>query len=274
MTLPMFTQRWFASLLLVLLSSGCAALPNRSQSNKPVLLYSLYFNAEGENRYPADGVYSEVLKLLSEDFTVRVHRQPLTEMTLADVNAVLIANANDKAVPGFPPPPHVSDADIGALTRFVEKGGGLIVMQNQENHNVEIERMNRLLSAFGKQTTNAYTDAKMLAIPKDAPVLGGLRWAYIIGNSVRIDPSHPARPRAIVANDLNQKLRGGTRDEPGILLAGAEPGKGRVAVVTDSGWITNAALNGEQAGGVVIKDQDNREIMRRLTRWVANLPLR
>lgn len=257
-----------------LLLSGCAATQQRGSSGKPVLLYSLYFNAEGENRYPPDGVYSEVLKHLSEDFEIRVHRQPLTAQTLADVRLVLIANANDQAVPGFPPPPHVSAADITSLTRFVERGGGLIVMQNQENHNVEIEHMNQLLARFGIQTTNLYTDAKLLRIPRDAPVLGGLRWAYIIGNSIRIDPSHPAKPFAIVTNDLSQPLRGGARDVPGILLAGAKPGKGRVAVVTDSGWLTNAALNGEPAGGVVIKDHDNREIIRRLTRWVAGLSQR
>lgn len=211
----------------VFFSSGCAGWRRASASSKPVLLYSLHFNAEGENRYPPDGVYSEVISLLSHDFQIRVHREPLTDQTLSDVRLILIANANDKAVPGFPPPPHVSPADIMALTRFVEQGGGLIVMQNQENHNVEVEHMNKLLARFGLLTTNLYTDAKRISIPGEAPVLGGLHWAYIIGNSIRIDPSHAARPFAIVTNDLRQPLRGGTRDTPGILLAGAEPGKGR-----------------------------------------------
>ncbi len=59
----------------------------------------------------------------------------------------------------------------------------------------------------------------------------------------------------------------------GVLFAIAEPGRGRVALITDSGWIVNAALTGQEAGGVVIKveDHDNREIIRRLTRWAAGV---
>ena len=54
-------------------------------------------------------------------------------------------------------------------------------------------------------------------------------------------------------------------------MAGAELGKGRVMVTTDSGWFLNAALNGEEAGGVVIENHDNREIARRLARWVGGM---
>ena len=262
------------ALLLAVLSGGCASSPTSSTSGKPVLLYSLHYNAPGENRYPPDGNYSEILKQFSEDFTVRVHAEPLNDRTLADVRLVLIANANAEPVPGNPPPNKVSDADIAALTRFVENGGGLIVMQNQEGHNVEYENMNRLLARFGMQTVEQYTDPKMIAIPGDHPFLGGLRWAYVVGNSVTINASHPARPRAIVANDPGQKLLGGTRDAPGILLAGAEPGKGHVLVVTDCGWIINGVFAGEAAAGVVFPDHDNREIARRLTRWAAGLPSR
>ncbi len=46
---------------------------------------------------------------------------------------------------------------------------------------------------------------------------------------------------------------------------------GRVAVVTDSGWITDSALNGQGIGNVAIKEQDNWEIFRRLARWAAGL---
>ena len=48
-------------------------------------------------------------------------------------------------------------------------------------------------------------------------------------------------------------------------------GKGRVIVTTDSGWFLKAALNGEEAGGVVIENHDNREIARRLARWVGGM---
>jgi len=239
---------------------------------KPVLLYSRYYNAEGESRYLPEGTYKQVIQGLRQDFDVRVDNKPLTRESLAEVKLLLIANPSDKAVGAHPPPPHVSTSDIQVLTDFVHQGGGLIVSGNQENHNLEVDDMNKLLARFGIQATNLYTDAKKLVLSKETPIIGGLRWAYYTGNLLLLDPSHPARPRALVANDLNQKPIGGPRDQAGCLLATAEPGKGRVVVVTDSGWIADFALDEEGVGGIAIKGQDNREIFRRLTRWAAHLP--
>src|SRR5438552_2699439 len=97
------------------LGSGLAAAAEGTKA-KPVLLYSRYFNAEGETRYLPDGNYKEVLERLRDDFTVRVHNQPLTAKTLADVKLVLIANPSDKAVGGHPAPHHFSAADVDALS--------------------------------------------------------------------------------------------------------------------------------------------------------------
>jgi hypothetical protein len=239
---------------------------------KPVLLYSRYYNAEGENRYLPDDTYKQVIQRLRQDFDVRVHNKPPTRETLAGVNLLFIVNPSDKAVGNHPPPPHVSTTDIKVLSDFIAQGGGLIVSGNQENHNLEVEDMNKLLAQFGIQTTNLYTDAKQVVLPKETPVIGGLRWAYYTGNLVLVDPKHPARPRALVINDLNQKPPKGTRDQAGCLLATAEPGRGRVVVVTDSGWLADWAFNEEGIGGVAIKGQDNWEIFRRLTHWAARLP--
>ena len=236
---------------------------------KPVLLYSRYFNAIGENRYLPDGNYHDVLDRLKAEFTVRVHAEPLNDLTLADVNMVLIANPSDLAARTNPAPHHVNPADIAALTRFVTRGGGLMVMGNQENHNLEIVAMNQLLHGFGLQFTNLYTDVKQLVLPVETPLIGGLRWGYYTGNLVLIDPDHAAKPRPLILNDLAQKPLNGTRDTPGALLAIAEPGRGRVAVVTDSGWLSNDALSGKGIGGVAVSGQDNFEICRRLSHWLA-----
>jgi hypothetical protein len=75
-----------------------------------------------------------------------------------------------------------------------------------------------------------------------------------------------------VTNDLNKKPIKDTRDEAGCLLATAEPGRGRVMVETDSGWIADWAFNEEGIGGVAIKGQDDWEIFQRLTHWAAHLP--
>ena len=239
---------------------------------KPVLLHSRYYNAEGEARYLPDGTFKDVLGRLRQHFTIRVHRQPLTSETLADVKLLLIANPSDKGVSNNPAPPHVSSSDVKTLTHFVGRGGGLILMGNQENHNLEIEDINKLLANFGLRFTNLYTDAKQLVLPKSTPLIGGLRWAYYTGNQIRVEPGHSAKPRALVVNDLSQKPAKGARDEPGVLLATAEPGRGRVVVVTDAGWITDDALSGKGIGGVAITDQDNWEIFLRLARWASGQP--
>jgi hypothetical protein len=236
---------------------------------KPVFLYSRYFNAKGEKRYLPDGTYKVVLDRLKDRFDVRVSDAPLNAQTLKGVAVVLISNPSDKAVGKNPPPHHVSAQDVEELTRFVQNGGGLIAMGNQENHNLEITDFNHLLESFGMKFENRYTDAKQLVLPQSLPIIGGLRWAYYTGNQVVITPDHPAKPRGLVINDLTQKPLGGPRDEPGVLLAIAEPGKGHVVVVTDAGWISNDALSGKGIGKVAIKEQDNYEIFLRLTEWAA-----
>ena len=243
----------------------CAA----AETKKPVLLYSRYFNAKGEARYLADGNYKEFLQQLSNEFDVRVNSNPLDADTLRDVNVLLIANPSDNAAGNNPPPHHVDENDVRHLTAYVQRGGGLVVMGNQENHNLEVNDMNKLLKQFGLGMTNVYTDAKLLPLPKSTPVIGGLRWAYYTGNSVAIEVRHPAKPRALVNNDLNITPAAGNRNHAGALMAVAEPERGRVLVVTDSGWLTDAVLNNHGIGGVVLKPHDNYEIFRRLAHWLA-----
>ncbi len=257
-------RSFLAALLLLPLTLAAA-----ESTKKPVLLYSRYFNARGETRYQPDGNYKEVLTRLRGEFEVHVHANPLNAKTLAGVNAVLIANPSDKAAGTNPPPNHVAAADIAALTQFVQSGGGLIILGNQEAHNLETTDLNRLLAQFGLQLLDRHTDIKFLPLPKATPVIGGLSWLYYSGDQVVLSVGHPAKPRALVSNDVSIKPINGPRNEPGCLLATAEPGKGRVVLITDAGWITDDSLAGKPIGEVTIKGADNWEIMRRLTRWAA-----
>lgn len=245
------------------------SLPAADAPKKPVLLYSRYFNAIGETRYQPDGNYKEVLSRLRGEFEVRVHAEPLNAKTLAGVNAVLIANPSEKAAGTNPPPHHVAAPDIAALTQFVQAGGGLIVLGNQEAHNLETKNLNRLLAEFGLQLVDRHTDIKFLPLPKSTPVIGGLNWLYYSGDQVVLTAGHAASPRALVNNDPAIKPINGPRNEPGCLLATAELGKGRVVLITDAGWITDDSLAGKPIGEVTIKGADNWEIMRRLSRWAA-----
>jgi hypothetical protein len=238
---------------------------------KPVLLYSRYHNAEGETRYLPDGTFQQILRKLGDHFTVRIHRDPLNSATLADVQLLLIANPSDQAVGSNAAPPHMSMGEARVLMRFISQGAGLIVMGNQENHNLEVQDMNLLLSRFGLSFTNLYTDAKMLVIPAGTPIVGGLRWAYYTGNLVDVQSNHYVHPQALVINDLSVKPIKGTRDQAGALLAIAEPGAGRVAVITDTGFITDDALSGKGIGEVSIKEHDNAEIFIRLARWAGRV---
>jgi hypothetical protein len=241
--------------------------------DKPVLLYSRYYNAEGETRYLPDGTFKEILRKLSEHFTVRIHRERLTASVLDDVSVLLIANPSDQPVGSNPPPPHMTLQDARLLVRYLSQGGGMILTANQENHNLEVQDMNILMVRLGLQFTNLYTDAKQLLIPPETPIVGGLKWGYYTGNLILVRDGYPARPRALITNDLTVKPINGTRDQAGTLLATAEPGFGRVVVITDTGFITDDALSGKGIGEVAIREQDNAEIFLRLARWAGHVPV-
>jgi len=242
---------------------------SRAQS-KPVLLYSRCFNAPGENRYAPEGPYGKVLEALGKDFAVETDDRPLTAERLTKAKVLLLANVSAGAFGTNPAPHHVSDNDVKQLTSFVRGGGGLIFLSNQpEGHNLDVTNSNKLLGQFGIQQTNLVTDAKKLELPASTPLVGGLRWAYYTGNLLLLDPKNSCKPEAVVMNDLGQKPVKGPRDQTGVLLARATPGKGRVVVITDAGSIANFAFSEEGVGGVAIKGQDNLEMFLRLARWAA-----
>jgi hypothetical protein len=238
---------------------------------RPVLWYCLHYQAPGENRYPPDGAYREAMRVLAQDFKVRVSAERPSRGTLRDAAVVLIANPNDAAHGTNAPPPHLGEADGRALERFVRRGGGLVVFGNQENHNLEINDLNRhLLGRFGLRLSNVgYQDGKLYRLPERAPFGAGLRWAFYMGNHVAFAADHPDGPRPVVMNEPATPALNGPRNGPGTLLAAATPGRGRVVVATDAGWLGNAALLDQGVGGFVILGHDNAEVARQMFRWAA-----
>ncbi|MFN0066976.1 MAG: hypothetical protein ACKVYV_05000 [Limisphaerales bacterium] len=255
-------------LLGLVVGPGVRAAP---AAPKPVLWYCQHYQAPGENRYPPDGAYSEAMKLLAQDFEVRVSAERPARGTLRDVAVVLIANPNERAHGTNPPPAHLNAADGRALVRFVLGGGGLVVLGNQENHNLEVADLNRhLLGRFGIELANlGYQDGKLYTLPPDAPFGAGLRWAFYMGNHVIFTGRARDQARTVVANDPATPALNGPRNGPGTLLAVATPGRGRVVVATDAGWLGNAALRDQGVGGFVIRGHDNAELARQMFRWAA-----
>lgn len=266
--MKLFRKIVFTPVLFVLFLVIDSVQSRAEDHQKPVLLYSRYYNAEGETRYLPDGSYSEILAALGEDFEVRVHGERPSKKLLRDVDVVLISNPSKSAVKDHPAPAHMDETDQKTLLQYVKKGGGIMVMGNQENHNLESEHINQFLLHFGMQWADVFTDAKGLRIPKETPILGGLKWAYYTGNQIQLTTAHNVQRWAIL-NDLSQAPLKGSRDAVGVLLAGVQYGKGRLVAVTDSGWINNSVLAGKGLGGTVVSDDDNLEIMKRLCHWLA-----
>jgi hypothetical protein len=255
-------------LFAVLLSLLIATFANGA--DKPVFLYSQHFTAPGENRYTADGNYRQILEALEEEFAVKVSDK-LDAATLSSAKVMLISNPNDKPHGTNAAPNHIEGQRAIDLYNWVTRGGGLILMGNQENHNLETRQVNQFLRLIGLKWAPVHTDAKRLLLPENLPILGGLTWAYYTGNQVEVTAGHPAKARCLVENDLEQPTAGKPRDAEGCLLGIAEVGKGRIVLVTDAGWIANWALNDKGVGGVAIEDHDNQEIFMRLAKWAAGL---
>ena len=275
-----FSGRIWLSYLLAVIGFGLAASsqglvaqsgPVKEGVHRPVLWYCLHYQAKGENRYAPDGAYHDVLEILRRKFEVRVSDVEPTVGTLRGVDVILIANPNDRAFGTNPPPAHLSGLNIGTLTRFIRRGGGLILMGNQENHNLEMTAVNQLLGSFGMRFETNYTDLKRFTFSITVPAepLAQLRWAYYSGNQIQLDPNHPAHPKPWIINNSADPILKGQRNTAGILLAGATLGRGRIIVVTDSGWISANALNGVGIGGYYIADHDNPEIIQRMVDWAA-----
>ena len=88
--------------LLPLIAGSILGLLTCPATAKPVLLYSRYFNAEGEARYVPDKDYSEVLQRLGSTFEVRAEQAEPTSALLDSVDVVLISNPSHTAAADHP----------------------------------------------------------------------------------------------------------------------------------------------------------------------------
>lgn len=175
--------------------------------------------------------------LAARDFLVeRNLDRPLTDV-VADV-IVLPHTCDAKWERTTGGSPRLTDDELAALARFVERGGGLLVVTEYE-HDKYGDNLNELLAPFG------LTIESTTVFDRHACVAGNPAW--VLADVADGDPSlmHRvqqvcfyqggscrARPPARLA------LRAGPTAAPARagLIGVAEVGRGRVAVVTDS-WL-------------------------------------
>ena len=258
--------KWLLAAVWAMATCGTAW----AQTTRPVLLYTRAFHAVGEKDYAPDGPYADLLKRLGQDFDVRVSADPIGRDTLKGVSVVLIANPNENAIKDGPPPAHISRNDVFHLVNFVQNGGGLIFLSNQSSaHNCEKDDANKLLQHFGVKATHFEVGVKRFDIPKDTPIVGGLRWAFYYGSILDVDKNHLLKPRVLVENQPDIEPVRGMKGLAGPILVSVEAGDGRVIIAGDTGWLTDWAMN--QTKDDAIRGQDNWTIFQRLSRWVAKI---
>lgn len=256
--------------MLALLTTPVLAEAPPNSAPKPVLLYVLCHDSKNQINSPDDTEYKEVFKRLSGEFELRVTSEALTQKLLEGVRVLWMAPPENRPVSAQAPP--MTPSEIEVVVQFVERGGGLIFMTHPEpGMPVENEASNRLLNRFGLVANHVNIGAKKQQIPRTTPLIGGLRWAAYRMCTLDVEEGGPLRPPVLVMNDLQQKTVLGNKDFVGVIMIWGKYGQGRIWAVADTGWLSNGALLGGGLGGINLTDQDNWEIMLRLTHWVAAL---
>ncbi|MEW6744616.1 MAG: DUF4350 domain-containing protein [Planctomycetota bacterium] len=188
--------------------------------------------------------FSSLVEMLSRRFTVRVNAGEAYGDTLLDSTDVLILKTPTRPIP---------DEERQAIQRFVERGGGLLVIGDHTNLLGMGTHLNRIVAPYGiRFRYDSVSDERGLFSEYRAPLLGahpieaGLRhFQFMTSCSVAVRAG--ARPCLIVgssigdpadyANSSHFGLRGADpREAHGViaLAAVAQAKEGRVAAFTDS----------------------------------------
>jgi hypothetical protein len=203
---------------------------------------------------------------------------PLTSRLLSRYDLVLV----EMPVQGRPA---FTDRELEALSAWVSRGGGLMVLAEHTNAFHNAERLNPLLERFGirvDQVTAVDRD-RVFAFegwhkcrPAGHPVTEGLRAVAVAsGASLSLDGGHPARPCALLETSAHSYadtwdptspgFSGNFRQDPGepsgplVMAAAATLGKGRLVVLGDR----------NQVGNVFLYYCDNAAFALQAWRWLS-----
>ncbi|HSD78009.1 MAG TPA: DUF6421 family protein [Solirubrobacteraceae bacterium] len=222
---------------------------------------------EMQPSHPGDSSYADAADALRRrGFAVAAHvAGPLTGAVLQDADVLVLPHASDprweRVVPGGGPA--LADAELDAIERFVRDGGGLVVLGECEQEKYG-NRFNDLLGRFGFRLANdTVSDYErhhaaphwILADLDPSTARDGILGrvaAACFYRATTID-GLPAGARVLARASASSSTPGGA------LLAVAEHGKGRVAVLADSDLFGDDCLG----------DFDHEALLGDLVHWAA-----
>ena len=216
--------------------------------------------------HPAAASYARAADQLTErDFDVDTTTgRPLDEVSLAGVDVLVIAHPSDgrweRTVSDDPP--EFSPAEIAAVQDFVARGGGLVVLGEEEEDKYG-GNLNELLAPYGLRVENATVfdygsddgvPSWIPGVPADDVIDRGLLHGVRDVGFYRAGVVAADAPGSIVLRTSP------AADPPGAGLLAAVPYKeGRVVAVADS----------DLFGDDFLMRQDHRQLWLNLVYWVA-----
>jgi hypothetical protein len=224
--------------------------------------------------HPGDSSYADAADALRRrGFSVDAHvAGPLTDRALQGADVLVLPHASDprweRVIPSDPPrEPGLTDDELDAVERFVAAGGGLIVLGECEQEKYG-NRFNDLLARFGFHLANETVSDYERHHAAPHWVLADLD-AHAGRGTARDGVLSRVRAacfyRATVLDGLPAGARvparaGASSSAPGAaLLAIAEHGEGRVAVLGDS----------DLFGDDCLADFDHEALLGELVHWAA-----
>jgi hypothetical protein len=253
-------------------------------------------DAGHHNFHTADGRFAPFARLLANDgLTVAGDTTRLSDAALRDVavlviaNALAAANAPDRWY--LPTPSAFAPDEIAAIRRFVERGGGLLLLAD---HMPFAGAAHDLGAAFGVDFINGFAFSAPPDGPQrpdlftrgngglaDDPIVAGVGQVRTFTGSAFTARGPGVRPllrlgRAwtILEPDTAWEFSARTRRVPGegrLQGAAIEVGRGRVAVFGEAGMFTAQVTGADRvrSGLGAPGAEENKRFVLAVVRWLA-----
>jgi hypothetical protein len=304
-------MRCFASMLAALLLTGCAS-PHHVQVHDATFdatvsapaftskKAKLLFDDGHDNFHRSDGRYKPFVTLMRNDgLTVTSNQAPFTASSLAGHDILVIANASG----GTDGAPAFTDAEVEAVTQWVENGGGLLLIADHTPFGLAANALSRRL---GVRMLDAHLKDEQHSDPSlpgpyfllftrengllgTHPILEGRTEAERIYRVVTFGGQalHPEEevvpllilsPSAMVVRDPGNPASAEPIPTGALEAAAMIRGKGRVVIIGEAAALTSQVITGDAAKaagmselriGMSRSDLDNKQLALNIVRWLA-----